>query len=362
MDNKSFNIDKCREIIDSVDHQIVELLDLRAQQARLIGRAKAEQGLKYYDPGRQRRVLQKVIKSGGKTFPPTALKVVFTEIMSACLALERRIRIGYFGSEATFTHQAAMDEFGQSAEYISYPDIPSLFVAVEKDRVDYSVVPIENSTGGVVHRTLDMFLDFDVKICNEIMLPVSMNLLSNCPMSQIKKIYSHPQGFLQTQVWLARNLPNIAQIEVATTVQGIQHALDEKNAAAIASEMAAQFYKIKILRKGIEDSKDNITRFWVLSHQMAEPSGNDKTSLMFSIKDKKGALHKILEPISRRGLNLTKIESRPSKRKAWEYVFFCDVACHISSRKLQNALKQIEPLCIFLKVLGSYPSEIKMRS
>ncbi|MBN1517863.1 prephenate dehydratase [Candidatus Sumerlaeota bacterium] len=353
-------IESSRERIDAIDRQLVKLLNERAENARIIGEQKANKGLEFYDPGRQRRVLQKVINSNKGLFPAPGLKAVFTEIMSSCLALENRIRVGYLGAEATFTHQAAICEFGRGAEYISMPDIPSLFQAIGKNQTDYSVVPIENSTGGVVHRTLDMFLDYDVCICNEIMLPISMSLLANCAKSKIKRIYSHPQSFLQCQTWLSRNLPQVQCIEVASTVEGIKMAAKEKDAAAIGSELASRCYGIKLLYRDIEDTKDNTTRFWVLSHRIAEPSGNDKTSLMFSVKDRPGALHQILQPVSRRHISLTKIESRPTKRKAWEYVFFCDLLGHITDTKVQNAIKQMEPQCIYLKVLGSYPCEVNL--
>ena len=361
MAKRKTEIEKRRVRIDEIDGQIVELLDERAQMARLIGQEKNRQGLEFYDPGRQRRVIQKVLDRGGKVFSRTGLKAVYTEIMSTCLALERPIRVGFLGPEGTFAHQAAAAEFGQSAEYHPIGDIPSLFKVVEKDQVDYSVVPIENSTGGIVHKTLDMFLDFDVTIGSEIMLGINLHLLANCPMDKITKIYSHPQVFLQCQSWLARNLPKPQKIEVESTVQGVQHALKERRSAAICSRMAAKLYKIKPLVRNIEDSKENTTRFWVLGHQIAERSGNDRTSLMFSVKDRAGALVKILGSFAKRRISLTKIESRPTKRKAWEYVFFCDLKGHLSERRIQNALKEIEPQCIYTRILGSYPRECDVK-
>jgi chorismate mutase/prephenate dehydratase len=340
---------------------MVELLDRRAEEARKIGQEKAKKGQDYYDPGRQRRVLQKVVKSGGGVFPRSGLKAVFTEVMSTCLAIEQPMRVGFLGPETSFTHQAAMSEFGQSAEYVPLTSIPALFTAVEKDQVDYSVVPIENSTGGIIHHTLDMFLDFEVTICNEIMMAISLHLLSKHSLKQIKKIYSHPSPFLQSQNWLAANLPGCEKIEVSSTVQGVHYAMKERHAAAIGSELASKKYKLKILSRNIEDSKENTTRFWVLGHRLAAPSGNDKTSVMFSVKDRAGALHQILSPLAKRGISMTKIESRPTKRKAWEYVFFCDMLGHISEQKIKNALAQVEPLCIYIKVLGSYPREVDVR-
>lgn len=354
-------IEQYRSKIDRIDQKIVELLDERAQIAREIGYEKKKKGLSYYDPGRQRRVLQKVVKSGGLQFPKTGLKAVYTEIMSSCLAIERPMRIGFFGPEASYTHQAATQEFGQMADYHSFPDYRALFIAVEKDQVDYSVVPVENSTGGIVHHTLDMFLDFDVTICSEIVMSISLNLLSNCPLEKVERIYSHPQPFLQSQVWLSKNLPQAERIEVGSTVHGIKSALKDKRAAAIGSEMAGKIYKLKTIATNIEDSKDNSTRFWVLGHQIAERSGNDKTSVMFSVKDRVGALQQILKPLAERNISLSKIESRPTKRKAWEYVFFCDMLGHIEDKHIKDALALMEPMCIYIKVLGSYPREIDVR-
>ena len=355
-------LDRLRKQIDALDRRMVELLDRRASLARKIGEVKRQQGMDCYDPARQKTILNRAIEGGSGSFPRTGIKAVFTEIMSHCLALEKAVRVGYLGAPATFTHIAALTEFGSAADYFGRDTINDLFLAVEKEEVEYAVVPVENSTGGVVHTTLDMFLDFDVRICSEILMAITHNLLARCRLEQVRRVYSNPQPFAQCAAWLTRHLPNAERIETVTTVQGVQRTAREKYSAAIASELAARMYKLKIIAGGIEDTHWNSTRFWVIGKKDCPPTGNDKTSLMFSVKDRPGALFHLLKPFSDEGINLTKIESRPTRRKAWEYVFFVDLMGHIGDAKVQAALKQIEPHCVFVRVLGSYPREVRPRS
>jgi len=355
-------LDQLRKKIDEIDRRMVELLDQRAELAKKIGEYKRRHGLDYYDPARQKMILSRVMERGAGVFPRTGLKSVFTEIMSHCLALEEPVRVAYLGPEATFTHIAATTEFGSAAEYEPRETINDLFQAIEKDEVEYAVVPIENATGGVIHTTLDMFLDYDVRICSEILMAISHNLLARCKIGEIKRIYSHPQPFAQCARWLNRHLPNAERIETATTAQGVQRAAREKGAAAIGSELAAKIYKLEILARGIEDAHWNSTRFWVIGSKVCQPTGNDKTSLMFSVKDRPGALFHLLKPFAERGINLTKIESRPTRRKAWEYVFFVDLQGHINDQPVRDSLKEIEPYCVFVRILGSYPREVRPRS
>lgn len=354
------SIEKCREKIDIIDSKIVNLLDERSKHVKEIGKLKKDSGKAFFDAARQRKIVSRIVSEGKGDFPKPALKKVFVEIMSACLALEKPIQIGYLGPEATFSHQAALNEFGDFSKYVPYKTISDIFVGIDKGWVDFGVVPIENSTGGIIHNTLDMFLEKDLSICSEIFLAIKENLLSNIPLDKIKKIYSHPSPFLQCQVWLKENLPHADQIEVASTVQGVKNALKESHAAAIGGELAAKLYKINILEEGIEDVRDNCTRFLVIGKQSSKPTGKDKTSVMFSIKDKPGALQGILKPFSDRKINLTKIESRPTKRRAWEYVFFVDLEGHIEDKIVQEALKEIEEFCVFIRILGSYPREVEI--
>jgi len=348
-------IDTIRNRIDELDAQLVSLLDERARLARDIGEYKQQKGLSFFDPSRQKMVIQKALDRSDQSFPATGFKTVFAEIMSHCLALERPIRIGYLGPEATFTHMAARKEFGSAHDFQPYSSVSDVFTAVVNSWVDYGIVPIENSTGGVVYKTLDLFAEFDTKVCSEIMMPIHMHLLGKDSISQIKRIYSHPQPFLQCQIWLRKNMPEVDCVEVDSTVHGVERAQKEEFAAAIASELAAELYDCKIVARGIEDYKDNTTRFLVISHTDGKRTGRDKTSIMFSGHNKPGALFTLLKPFADKGINLTQIESRPTRKKAWEYLFFADILGHRSDEPVKAALSELEDRCQFLKILGSYP-------
>jgi chorismate mutase/prephenate dehydratase len=350
-------LEKLRKHIDQIDKQLVELLDHRAKLARKIGILKRARKLEFFDPSRQKTILRKIRSFSNGSFPDAGLKTIFTEIMSTCLAMEQPLKIGYFGAEGTFTHMAAVAEFGSAAQFISYKTIHDIFLAADKEWIDYGIVPIENSTGGIVHHTLDMFLEYDLKICSEVILYIRQNLLSRCPLSKIRTIYSNPQPFAQCDTWLRENLPNAELKEVPTTVEGVRLAKRTTNAAAIASELASRLYGLKIVARGIEDTKDNFTRFVVLAKKMSPPSGDDKTSLMCSVKDRPGALFRLLKPFADAHINLTKIESHPSKRKAWEYVFFIDLIGYIEDPGVRKAIDKIQEHCILIKILGSYPAE-----
>jgi len=354
------DLESLRNKIDTIDTKIVDLLNQRARVAADIGNLKKDKGTEYFDPSRQKKVIQKVLNlniSQGGLFPNKGLEAVYREIMSACLNLEEGIKIAYLGPPSTYTHIAALKEFGNSVVYIPYETISDIFLAVEKKWVTYGIVPIENSTEGIISYTLDMFMDSDLKICSEIMLDIHHCLLSNCKtIPEIKKIFSGRQPFAQCKVFIKENLPNAELIEVAATTKGVELALNTKDSAAIASELAAETYNIEILVKDIEDIKDNRTRFLVISEKYSPKSGKDKTSLMFSIKDEPGALYKMLHPFAQASINLTKIESRPTRRKAWEYIFFVDMEGHIEDKNIKSAIQSLERKCIFLKHLGSYPS------
>ena len=284
-----------------------------------------------------------------------ALEAIYREVMSASLALEKPLVIAYLGPKATFSHLAALKKFGSSVGYLPCNTIGDVFAEVEKDTADYGVIPIENSIEGAISHTLDMLVDSDLKICSQFMLDISHNLLANCGKTNIRKIYSNPQVFGQCRIWLETNLPKADLIEVSSTTRAAQIAAREKNAACIASLLAAKEYKLKIIGKAIEDSPHNITRFLVIGKFEAEPTGHDKTSIMFSIKDKVGALHEMLLPFKKYKINMTKIESRPSKKKAWDYFFFIDLIGHSRDKKIMKALEELEEKCKFLKILGSYP-------
>jgi chorismate mutase / prephenate dehydratase len=265
------------------------------------------------------------------------------------------LTVAYLGPEATFTHQAAIRRFGASLRYSPQKTITDVFSEVSKHRADYGVVPVENSTEGVVTHTLDMFVDSDLQIVAQIILPVQHCLLADCPRSQIRKLYAHPQALGQCRAWVQTNLPRVEIIETSSNARSAELAAKEKKAAAIAGLLAAERYDVPVLDYDIQDSVVNVTRFLVLGRQCGPPTGDDRTSLMFSTVDRAGALYHALAPFRRCRINMTKIESRPSKRKAWEYFFFVDCEGHLEDRRLAKAISLLSVHCSYVKVLGSYP-------
>ncbi len=345
-----------RRNIDEIDGKIIELLNKRAKVTLEV--RKIKKGLKksVYTPHREKEVYERVLKNSKGPLSAESLKAIYREVMSGSLALEKPLGIAYLGPEATFTHIAALKKFGRSLSYIECKSIGEVFTEVERGRADYGVVPIENSTEGAVNYTLDMFINSTLKICSEIYLPIEHNLLSKkASLKAIKKVCSHEQVFAQCRIWLEKNLPNVKLATYASTTQAAVAAKSENKCAAIASELAAKKYGLNVLARSIEDSSRNVTRFLVIGKELTEPSGGDKTSIVFSLKDKIGVLHDALIPLKRNKINLTKIESRPSPQKAWEYYFFVDMEGHYKDRKLQKALKQLEKSCVYFKILGSYP-------
>lgn len=263
--------------------------------------------------------------------------------------------MAYLGPEATFTHMAARRKFGSSVEFVPVASIADVFTEVEKKRADYGVVPIENSTEGVITHTLDMFIESTLKICAETLLEISQCLLSNSSLEEIKRVYSHPHAFAQVRGWLRSNLSAVECIEVSSTAEASRRAAIEPNSAAVGSELAAQVYHLNVLAKGIEDRVDNYTRFLIVGHSLVGQSENDKTSIMFSVKDRVGALYSMLLPFNKHNVNLTKIESRPSQNTIWEYIFFIDMNGHIENDNVRKAIDELRENCLYLKVLGSYP-------
>ncbi|MEW6101204.1 MAG: prephenate dehydratase, partial [Candidatus Omnitrophota bacterium] len=317
-----------RSKIDGIDKKIIQLLNSRAGITLEVAKLKQRSGKSVYSPERERQVLNRILNENKGPLKEDALEAIYREIMSACISQGRPLRIAYLGPQATFTHLAAMKRFGSRMEYIACDNISDVFLSVEKERVDYGVVPIENSIEGAVTHTLDMLLDSDLKICAQVILDVSHNLLAKCALSKIKRIYSNPQVFAQCRLWLQENLPKAEKIEVSSTTAAAKISAREKNSACIASLLAAKVYDLKVIAKDIEDSPHNITRFLVIGRAPAGKTGNDKTSVVFSIKDRVGALHDMLMPFKKHKINLTKIESRPSKKKAWDYYFFVDLEGH----------------------------------
>jgi chorismate mutase/prephenate dehydratase len=350
------NLKRLRKTIDSIDSGLIELLNKRARAALEVAKEKAKKSGSIYVPDREKDVYKNVVSRNKGPISDRALKAIFREVMSSALELERPISIAYLGPEFTFTHLASMKKFGSSVNYSSCETITDVFSEVEKGRADYGVVPIENSIDGAVTHTLDMFIDSDLCVYSEVYLEISHNLLSKeKDKSKIRKIYSKSQVFSQCRIWLESNMPGVELIEVSSTAKAADIASRQKNAACIASEPAAKKYGLKSLYKSIEDSAHNVTRFLVIGKHDAKATGEDRTSIMFSVKDRAGALHDMLVPFKKHRINLTKIESRPSKVRAWEYYFFVDMEGHRDQANVQKALKELEKAASFIKILGSYP-------
>jgi chorismate mutase/prephenate dehydratase len=349
------HIKKLRKVIDGIDKHILDLLNKRASVSLDIGKLKLKKGHGVYAADREKEILGKLANANKGPLSQSSLETIYREIMSSMLALEKPIKIAYLGPEATFTHLAAIKKFGSQVEYVAAESISDVFSLVDKDEADYGVVPIENSIEGAVSHTLDMLTETDLKICSQIILEISHNLLARYAKSRIKRIYSNPQVFGQCRIWLQQNLPRRELIEVSSTTKAAQIAAREKDCACIASSLAAKIYNLKVIARSIEDSPHNVTRFLVIGKYDVPATGSDKTSIMFSIQDRVGALCDMLVPFKRYKINLTKIESRPSKRKAWDYYFFVDLEGHRTTLKIKKALAELGKKCKFLKVLGSYP-------
>jgi chorismate mutase/prephenate dehydratase len=356
--NPSKRLTALRKEIDRLDAQLVSLLNRRARAALSVKKVKEEAGLPFFAPHRESEVHRRAAALNKGPFPSDALKAVLSEVISGCMSLETRLKVAYMGPRATNTHLAAIRRFGTSSELLPVPGIKEVFLEVERGRAQFGVVPIENSTEGVVNHTLDLFVDSELRICAEILMPITYTIMSRSgDLSRVKRVYSHPQGFAQTRLWIETNLPGVRLVDSASTARGAQQASGDPHAAAIAPELAARLYGLRPIARNIEDISDNVTRFLVIAPQgtRVERTGRDKTSIMVSIKDRVGALYNLLTPFHRRDLNLTSIESRPSRRKAWDYYFFMDFQGHVDDPKVRAALKDLENISLFAKVLGSYP-------
>src|SRR6266702_6247966 len=350
------NIPEHRKAIDRLDATIVKLLNERTQHVLEIGAIKLKAGEEIYAPHRELAVLQRLCRLNQGPITNESLRAIYREIKSSALSLQKTMRITYLGPEATLTHQAAIRRFGSSLRYQPQKTITDVFNEVSKNRADYGVVPIENSTEGVVTHTLDMFVDSDLKIVSQIVLRIQHCLLSRCRRVQIKKLFAHPQSLAQCRAWVQNHLPRAEIIETSSNARSAEFAAREKESGAVAGVLAAEKYGLPILEHDIQDNAANATRFLVLGRQCSPPTGKDRTSLMFSIVDQVGALYGALAPFRRYRLNMTKIESRPSKRKVWEYFFFVDCDGHMNDRKVARALTLLGEQCSFVKVLGSYPT------
>lgn len=352
----AIDLKKLRDQIDNIDDQILDLLNNRASVVLEVGKAKSGESREFYVPSREQAIYERLMAANSGPFPNEAVRKVFREIISASLSLELPMKVAFLGPQTTFTHVAAMQQFGLSAQLVPMKSIPSVFEEVERGRAHYGVVPVENSTEGVVNHTLDMFIGSELQVIAEVLLEISHDLLSRSgQLDRINKVVSHPQALAQCRRWLEENLPEIPLVDVASTAAAAQMAAEDDTAAAIASHAAASQYGIQVAKAKIEDNPNNYTRFLVIGRKVPERSGHDKTSLMFSVKDEPGILYRMLEPFSKRQINLAKIESRPMKQKAWEYIFFLDLEGHVSDKPVAEAIEELRGCCHFLKVLGSYP-------
>jgi len=346
-----------RTRIDGLDDAILRLLEERAEIARHVADIKrAAQVEIFHDPERERQVLDRLVKKGGGRFPPDAIRAVFREVMSACLSVEEPLRVAYLGPEGTFSQMAARRLFGLQARYRECTTIEAVFDVVQSKDTTYGVVPIENSTEGAVSMTSDALLDGKLVIRQEFVLPVEHCLLSRArSLSTITTVYSHPQALAQCRLWIAKHLPRATVVQTTSTAAAAREAHADDRAAAIGAELAAELHDVPVLRAKIQDRPENATRFVVLAHEDAPPSGNDKTTLAFGVAHKKGALRRVLTDFESAGVNLTRIESRPSRREPWQYVFLVDVEGHRHDAPLARALAAVAKSAAFVKVVGSYP-------
>jgi len=347
---------KHRDAIDALDREILARLSERARHAQAIGKLKEGAGGPAYRPEREAQVLAHIAGANPGPLSDDAVRLLFRQVMSACLALERPMRIAYLGPPGTFTHAAVESHFGAFVEGVPEASIDEVFRAAESGRADYAVVPVENSTEGAVGRTLDLMVASDLGVVGEVKLRVHQNLLSKvATLGEIKRVYSHAQSFAQTVQWLSRHLPSVPRVVAASNAEAARLAAQEPGAAAIAGSMAATIYGLPTLASHIEDEPNNTTRFWVLGRHQAGSSGHDETSLVMSCPNRPGAVHKLLEPFAKHGVSMSRFESRPARTGRWEYLFFVDLVGHRDDPPVAAALSELAHVAPFLKLLGSYP-------
>jgi chorismate mutase / prephenate dehydratase len=350
-------LSKLREEIDSIDDRILDLLKDRANVAQKIAEAKrASNSNRFHAPERERDVIERLHAKGAGEFPRDAIRVVFREIMSACLSLQKQMQVAYLGPEGTFTQMAARQAFGLAARYREAATIDGVFDAVSRGDAAFGVVPLENSTEGAVSFTADALIETDLQICQELVMPIEHCLLSQLEsLSSVARVYSHPQALAQCRAWLAKNVPTAQIVQSSSTAAAVLEAKSDEKSAAIASRLSGELYGVPVLAKEIQDQASNATRFVVLAKEDAPPTGDDKTSIVFGTKDEEGALRRVLTIFEAHGLSLSRIESRPNKSEAWQYVFIADFAGHRADAKVAAALSAVGKMSSTLRVLGSYP-------
>ncbi len=349
---------KVRGRIDEIDQRIQELIQERAQFARQVGKAKGplKAAVEYYRPEREAQVLRRVVDRNQGPLADDVLVRLFREVMSACLAQQEPLRIGFLGPEGTFSQQAVHKHFGHSAHGLPLSSIEEVFQEVEAGNADFGVVPVENSGQGTIQSTLDMFLTSSLKICGEVELRVHQFLLSRTGrLEDIERVYSHPQSLAQCKAWLRAHLPKAERVAVASNAEAARRARNADDAAAIAGESAGHVYNLKAVAGPIEDRPDNTTRFLVVGRELFPPSGNDRTSLLVFVNDRPGALYSVLRPLAEHGVSMNRIESRPSHEGKWQYAFFIDIAGHVHEDPVRRALGELGEFAAQVRILGSYP-------
>jgi chorismate mutase/prephenate dehydratase len=356
------SLDDPRKRIDDLDDRILRLLEERAGVIADVASAKRAANLPTYDPEREKQVLDRLVGRAGR-FPAAAIRAVYREVMSACLALQEPLKIAYLGPEGTFSHAAARAFFGLAASYIETTTIEGVFDAVSRREAKHGVAPIENSSEGAVPHAIDALIEGDLLIRAELELDVAQCLLTRVPgLGAIERVYSHPQPLGQCRVWLAKNLASAQLVQTPSTVVAVREALADARGAAIASSLAAELYGLPIARERIQDRPENYTRFVILSLEDAPQTGRDKTTIAFSVRDGRGALMRVLAVFDEEEINLTRIESRPSREKPWDYVFFADLEGHRDEPNLARAMARLRDRCPMVKHLGSYPRYVSPRA
>ena len=351
------NLDEIRRKIDEIDAALLDLLSKRAELVHEVGKIKKRDGLEIYAPEREDALLKRLAEINQGRLPERSIRAIYREIMSAALALEDDLKIAYLGPEGTWTHQAAIKKFGHSVGYTPLPNFADVFDHVARRRADYGVVPIENSTEGAVSHTLDLFVDSPLHICAQILLRIENGLMAAIPREKIRTLYSHPQVFGQCRNWILRHFPKADLVDVSSTTRAAElakkHADD--GAAALGGALAAELHGLTMLEECIQDSATNTTRFLVIGERLCPPTGNDRTSVLFVVRDRPGSLVKALQAFDKFHINMSKIESRPSRQRDWEYVFYVDLAGHCQDPELAEALEELANHCSMVKLLGSYP-------
>ncbi len=354
-------LEEYRKKIDKIDDQILDLLIKRQNLAEKIGDIKKRLGLDVFDPARERKIFERLVKKAKNKIPYETLRAIFNEIISASRSVQLPVRVGFLGPEGTFSHQAALYMFGRSALFYPLDTIEEVFLSVEKGTCQQGIVPIENSYEGSVNTTLDMLYKYDLKINGEFLLRIRHSLMSKeKDIKKIKKIYSHPMAIAQCKAWIKANMGNVEIYETQSTAAGARIAAEEDGVAVIGNKLLSEIYGLNILMEGIEDTPNNITRFLLIGkNPVQEPTKRDKTSILFFLRDKPGALFRALEALAKKRINMTRIESRPMKTRKWEYLFYVDMEGHERDPKVNEALLEMEESCVLLKRLGSYPAADK---